>query len=408
LKKIFSVAVLLFAFSFSGPVSYYGELKVRPNAPFLEGAKTGAIAQVRGASFGWSNTGWESERFYTAEAVERIAKDWKADIARAAYGATSSAFSSANAADNRERIEIIVEAAIANDIYAIIDWHSHGAENELQQSKDFFEYMASKYGSYDHVIFEIYNEPVNAEWPVIKSYAEEIIPVIRKYSDNLILVGTPFYSQKVQRAIGNKIKDKNVGYVLHFYAASHNANNFRDSINAAINDTLPIFATEYGTTHADGGCSPEISNYCNNGDQYNSHRADRSDAWHAFMDSKRISSVAWNINDKYEGSAFFGAAQRGFDFQTQSWSDTAKMTESGKYIFKKLNEYYLSAPWNPSIASARHSASLASLERADFEVYSLSGKKMGILSDLNLKSGVYILVSKQNGIIQRKILKIAK
>ncbi|MCL1967929.1 MAG: glycoside hydrolase family 5 protein [Fibromonadales bacterium] len=332
-----------------GPVSYYGKLKVRPGTSYLDGSKNGSGVQVRGVSFGWSTQ--EAARFYAAVPVKRMAEVWKAEIVRAAYGSTSSDFSGQQAGRNRGRIETVVEAAIENDIYVIIDWHSHNAHNEVQQSKDFFGYMAEKYGSYDNVIFEIFNEPVcransttntscaaseRISWAEIKSYAEQIIPVIREHSSNLILVGTPQWSQRVQDVIGNKLNDENVGYVYHFYAASHSLGGWRNNIENALNSGVPIFITEYGTTNSDGGQN----------NNYNTHNADRTDEWHGFMDEKKISSAAWQISDKYEGSAFFGiqGAVGAFDLDGD-WADQSKMTESGKYIFNKLNGYSQNAPW---------------------------------------------------------------
>ncbi|MDR2595101.1 MAG: glycoside hydrolase family 5 protein [Fibromonadaceae bacterium] len=332
-----------------GPVSYYGKLKVRPGTPYFDGSKKGSEVQLRGISFGWSTTSFESSRFYETVSVERIVEDWKAEIVRAAYGTASAQFISNTAAENRGRIEKVVDAAIENDVYVIIDFHSHNAHNEVQQSKDFFGYMAEKYGSYDNVIFEIFNEPVcrassatncaaseRINWAEIKSYAEEIIPVIRAHSSNLILVGTPQWSQRIQDVIGNKINDENVGYVLHFYAASHALASFRGNIENALNSGVPIFITEYGTVHSDGGQN----------NNYNTHNAGRTDEWHAFMDEKKISSAAWQISDKYEGSAFFGIqdAARKYDLNGD-WADQSKMNESGKYIFNKLNGYSGYAPW---------------------------------------------------------------
>jgi len=332
-----------------GPVSYYGKLKARPGSAYFDGSKNGIGVQVRGVSFGWSTSSYESARFYEAISVKRMVEDWKAEIVRAAYGVASAQFISNTAAENRERIEKVVDAAIENDVYAIIDFHSHNAHNEVQQSKDFFEYMAEKYGSYDNVIFEIYNEPVcrassatncaagdRINWAEIKSYAEQIIPVIRAHSNNLILVGTPQWSQRIQDVIGNKINDENVGYVFHFYAASHPLASWRGNIENAMNSGVPIFITEYGTVHSDGGQN----------NNYNTHNAERTDEWHTFMDDKKISSAAWQISDKYEGSAFFGieGAARKFDLNGD-WTDQSKMNESGKYIFNKLNGYSQNAPW---------------------------------------------------------------
>jgi len=416
LKKVF-LFFLIYALSFAaecpvqpsvqGPVNYYGKLKVREGRSLIDGVKTGAAAvQIRGVSFFWSQ--W-SEQFYNAAAVERLAKDWKAEVVRAAYGATGS-----TSPEDRQSIKTVVEAAIDNDIYVIIDWHSHKAHKETANAIDFFEEMAQLYGSCDNVIFELYNEPIDGEggtWANIKSYAETVIPKIRAYSDNLILVGTPSYSQKVQDITA--INDENVGYVLHFYAASHSLATWRDNINSALSTGLPIFVTEYGTTTADGGCSPEVSD-CgtdrqgNPIDNYNSHNSINADAWHTYMDRNKISSAAWSVFDKYEGSAFFGTVPKGtFDQSPENWADTTKMTAAGKYIFKKLNSYYLTAPWNPATPILPYANQFAILPGTAVEVYSLQGKKVGENTS-NLKNGVYILLFRQNGGVQTKILRIAK
>ncbi|MDR0516161.1 MAG: glycoside hydrolase family 5 protein [Fibromonadaceae bacterium] len=349
------IAACPIASTVAGPVSFYGRLQAR--GAFIDGVKGTATVeevQVRGVSFGWSNTGWESERFYSANAVERMVKDWKAEIVRAAYGEHNAA--------NRSRIKTIVDAAIENDIYVIIDFHSHNAHNQVAESNGFFEEMAKTYGGCNNVIFEIYNEPncldgsdvngcTKTTWTEIKKYAKEVIPVIRKYSENLVLVGTPSWSRYVQQVVGNAINDENVGYVLHFYSESHSLSGNRGNVNRALCAGLPIFVTEYGTTNADGGqCKPSIDNCTGSNSTYGSHSAVKSDEWHAYMDSKKISSVAWNINDKKEGSAFFGVTQKGFGEAVQAveanWRDTEKMTASGKYIFEKLNDYYLSKRWD--------------------------------------------------------------
>jgi endoglucanase len=394
--------------SVEGPVSYYGKLKVREGRPFIEGVKEGREnniwMQVRGVSFFWSQ--WGSS-FYNANAVERLAKDWKAEIVRVAYGQDNAA--------NKQTIKTVIDAAIENDVYIIIDWHSHTAHNQTVVAQDFFAEMAQIYGQCDGVIFELYNEPTSVDWAGIKNYAEQVIPVIRNHSENLILVGTPSYSQRIQDVVGKAIDDINVGYVVHFYAASHRLSNWQNDIDAAWQSGLPIFVTEYGTTSADGGCSPTVSGSdCKNGDQYNSHNAARSDEWHSYMDSRKISSVAWSVFDKYEGSAFFGTVPNGtFDQAVENWADTEKMTASGKYIFEKLNSYYLKAPWNPDNVSA-----ILSFEPrvkafdAVFEVFSLQGKKIGTFgpsfANLNLKNGVYILRLRQNGEVTTKLLKIVK
>merc|ERR1719414_2483203 len=88
-------------------------------------------------------------------------------------------------------MEDIVDAAIDLGIYVVIDWHDHHAEKHLKAAKAFFGHMARKYGKYDNVLYEVFNEPLLQNWKtVIKAYHEAIVPVIREYSSNLIILGT--------------------------------------------------------------------------------------------------------------------------------------------------------------------------------------------------------------------------
>jgi len=349
MKYLFSTMLILSAMLWAqGPVSYYGKMQV--NGAFIRSPVTNKAMQVKGVSFFWSQWG-DGSRFYNENAVDRMAQDWKAEIVRAAYGSTGYNLSDSAGIVNKERIETVVEAAIKNDIYVIIDWHSHSAHEaeETERAKEFFAYFSEKYGAYDNVIFELYNEPLNTTWAGIKTYAEQVIPEIRKHSSNLILVGTPYYAQQIETVIGNAIDDVNLGYVFHFYAASHSLGSFSGNIAAVQQAKLPVFVTEFGTTNADGG-NP---NACNNAtppvcvNNYDTHSKTRTDDWLAFFDSRNISYVAWSISDKYEGSAFFGETNRSFD-QTvpENWTDTRFMTASGEYVMNMLQSSYAKAPWN--------------------------------------------------------------
>jgi len=340
-----------------GPVSYYGELKASGNK--LIGSKTGSTAvQVRGVSLGWSNTGWGSDRFFNATTVNAMADSWKAEVIRVPIGYSESGGYQTDAS-NLTRVKAAINAAIAKDVYVIIDWHSHNAHSETSAATAFFTDMAQTYGGYDNVIFEVYNEPENTPWTTIRSYANTVISAIRQYSDNLILVGTRNWSQEVNEVTSNPVSDSksNIAYVVHFYAYSHpytgyttsgNAT-FQSAINSVLNAGYPVFASEYGTTHSDGGQRSATGAIGN----YNTHSASATDDWHTFMDSKKISSCAWNVNDKEEGSAFFGT---GSTFDMSSWTNTSKMTSSGQYIYSKLTSYANSAPYrtgsNPGTTSS--------------------------------------------------------
>jgi len=359
MKCLFSLLLLFFAtiWAANGPVSYYGKFKA--NGAFLRSSVTGKAMTIKGVSFFWSK--WDvGYVFYNENAVDRMAQDWKAEVIRAAYGATDSDFDDPEAVANRERIEAVVDAAIKNDIYVIIDWHSHTAHKaeETERSKKFFAYFAEKYGMYDNVVFELYNEPFCDEgvynskgeltcirtttWAQIKAYAEAVIPIIREHSSNLILVGTPYYSQQIKQVIGNAIDDQNLGYVLHFYAASHSLSSFSNDIASVQSAKLPIFVTEFGTTNADGG-DPSKGNY-------ESHNATGTDEWLAYLNSRNISYAAWSLSCKHEGSAFFGEIGCASFDQTvpENWTNQSFMTASGKYILNMLRTSYEKAPWNPN------------------------------------------------------------
>ena len=60
-------------------------------------------------------------------------------------------------------------------------------------------------------------------WPELKAYADQIVEVIRKYSDNLIIMGTPEWSQKPHLVKGAPVADPagNTAYAFHYYAGSH-------------------------------------------------------------------------------------------------------------------------------------------------------------------------------------------
>ncbi|WP_010521995.1 cellulase family glycosylhydrolase [Aquimarina agarivorans] len=265
-------------------VEQHGRLRVINNRVV---DKNNAALSLAGNSIFWSNFS-EGAKFYNAQTVNHIATDWKSDIIRAAMGVENPGGYISNPTREKNKVKAVVNAAINASIYVIIDWHSHNAEQYESQAVAFFSEMAELYGDNDHVIYEVYNEPIAQSWSTIKNYSEAIIRAIRaKDPDNLIIVGSSQWSQKVVEASNNPINDPNVAYALHFYSGTHKQF-LRNEASRAMANGIALFVTEWGAVNSNGDGT-----------------ADRAETqrWLDFMKSNGISHANWSISDKAEGAS---------------------------------------------------------------------------------------------------------
>ncbi len=295
---------------FATVVEEYGKLKVSGNKIV---DKNGNAVQLRGMSLFWSQ--WIG-KYYNRETVKWLKDDWQCTVVRAAMAVEHDGYLT-NPEQEKAKVIAVVDAAIAEGIYVIIDWHDHHGEDHLEEAKTFFGEMARKYGAYPNVIFETYNEPLDVSWTdVLKPYHEAVIAEIRKHApDNLIICGTRNWSQNVDDVIGHKINDENVAYTLHYYAATHNES-LRDLALSALNNDIALFVTEYGTTEASGDGSID---------------ANESQRWWSFLDTHKISSCNWSIADKEE----LAAALKPNASATGNWEEN-NLTTSGKLVRQEI------------------------------------------------------------------------
>ncbi|WP_271785390.1 cellulase family glycosylhydrolase [Aquimarina algiphila] len=125
--------------------------------------------QLRGMSLFWSQ--WMGQ-YYTKEAISWLKKDWKCNIVRAAMGVEDTDGYLSNKETEKQKVYTVIDAAIKEGIYVIVDWHSHHAEDHLEEAKAFFSEVAQKYGNTPNIIYEIYNEPLNVSWKDVMNYPE--------------------------------------------------------------------------------------------------------------------------------------------------------------------------------------------------------------------------------------------
>ncbi len=201
-----------------------------------------------GVSFSWHNW-WP--RFYNAGAVKWLKDDWNCNVVRAAMGVEPDKGYIKGKDWSKEKLKSVVNAAIKENIYVIIDWHSHNIR--LNEAKEFFAEMATTYGKYPHVIYEIFNEPERQSWTDVKNYSIEVIKTIRAIDpDNIILVGSPHWDQDVHTVADDPIKGyDNLVYTLHFYAATHKQW-LRDRGDYALGKGIPLFISESAGMEASG------------------------------------------------------------------------------------------------------------------------------------------------------------
>ncbi|MCY8452299.1 cellulase family glycosylhydrolase [Bacillus spizizenii] len=277
------------------PVSINGQLSIKGTQLVNQNGKAVQLKGISSHGLQWYGD------FVNKDSLKWLRDDWGITVFRAAMYTADGGYIDNPSVKNK--VKEAVEAAKELGIYVIIDWHilNDGNPNQnKEKAKEFFKEMSSLYGSTPNVIYEIANEPNgDVNWKRdIKPYAEEVISVIRKNDpDNIIIVGTGTWSQDVNDAADDQLKDANVMYALHFYAGTH-GQFLRDKANYALSKGAPIFVTEWGTSDASG-----------NGGVF----LDQSREWLNYLNSKNISWVNWNLSDKQESSSALkpGASKTG-------------------------------------------------------------------------------------------------
>lgn len=280
----------------------------------------GTAVQLRGIST--HGIAWYPQ-YINENCFRQFHEMWNVNVMRLAmYTAESGGYCTDSDQEYlKNLVEQGVQYAAAADMYVIVDWHvlSDCDPNvHKDEAKKFFAEMSERLSAYDNVLYEICNEPNGGtQWAAVKSYAEEIIPIIREHApDAVILVGTPNWSQYVDQAAADPITDyDNIMYTLHYYAATHKED-LRSRMTAAIDAGLPVFVSEYGICDASGNGALDI---------------EEANRWVDTLNQYGVSYVAWNLSNKNESSAIISpACQKDASFTQDD------LTNSGKWLYGML------------------------------------------------------------------------
>jgi endoglucanase len=301
------------------PVETYGALSIK-NAQLVDSAENPVT--LRGMSLFWHNDVGGKE-YWKSGAMKWCMTDWHASVIRAPIGVedhqsgvyTITGVISDSLVAN-QRLRIAIEAAITYGFYVIVDWHTEKIYKD--EAKAWFGYFAKKYGNTPNIIWEIYNEPNGPSWSEIAAYAKVVIPEIRKYSKNVILVGNSSWDQHPDEAGTELDQYSNIAYTVHFYSD----HSFFSVVDAAMKKGHAVFASEFGlsTSSGDGGVASTSSGNIG--------------TWLSTLNSAGVSHVNWDLGAQLANSGAGPGVQSSAALNTGAgydgnWTD-AELTASGK------------------------------------------------------------------------------
>ena len=306
----------------STPYGQHGALHVE-NGKLTDA--DGNIVQLYGMST--HGIAWFPQ-YINYDSFRTLRDDWNTNCIRLAmYTAEYGGYC---AGGDKEQLKQLVRDGVSYatelGMYVIVDWHIL-SDCDPNQNKDeaiaFFREMSEAFADNDNVLYEICNEPNSGtSWDSIKSYAEEVIPVIREQKpDAVILVGTPTWSQEIDKAAASPLTFDNVMYTLHFYAGTHK-DDLRNRLETCAQNNLPVFVSEFGMCDASGNGANDF---------------DSTTKWLDLLNKYQISFCCWNLANKDESSSVFKAASTALS----DWTDE-DFNESGRWI----REYFRSMPRN--------------------------------------------------------------
>jgi aryl-phospho-beta-D-glucosidase BglC (GH1 family) len=213
-----------------------------------------------------------------------------------------------------------VDYATSKNLYVIIDFHqidnvTSGTNNSSAAAVTFWTTVAPVFSSYSNVIYEAFNEPIDSKtgWnAAFQTAAQSWVTAIRSGApNNLIVVGSPSWSQHPEGALTLPLTGGNLVFTAHIYPGNYpgSMNAFQNNVTTAIAQ-VPVFITEWG--YQIGTTSPT------------NNLATPNDTWaqnlQTFVNGNGASWTAW-VADPSWGPPMFQKTTGLTDFGTfvQNW-----------------------------------------------------------------------------------------
>lgn len=261
----------------------------------------------------------------TQPSLDALVNLFKVDVFRIAMYVQENGYET-NPQKFTQDVNTLIEDLTNRGLYVIVDFHiltPGDPMHNLDRARRFFTDIATRHRNKNNIIYEIANEPNRVPWSRVKSYAENIIPLIRSIDNKApIIVGTPGWSslgvadgRNADDIINDPLRFDNIMYAYHFYAASHGDYNLREFDRAT--NHLPIFVSEFGTMSSSGDGGNDFP---------------MTDRYMEIMARKKIGWIYWNYSDNNQASGLWkvGTCPSG------PWNES-RFKESGHYIKNKLN-----------------------------------------------------------------------
>lgn len=137
----------------------------------------------------------------------------------------------------KEILDPIINLTKELELYCCLDWHAQGNPytNKTREFgneiiKDYEKYDAKKevafsvlkklsklYGNEDHLIFDVFSMPIDIENKDWIEISQKFIDIVRKNSDNIIIINGTNWSSDLSWVLNNPIKSKNIVYGVTYY-----------------------------------------------------------------------------------------------------------------------------------------------------------------------------------------------